>query len=420
VVVLRRHPRRVGEQGRARSAAGSPGEARRLASSRSARSAGSAEAGRRAARLVERLGRHIGEHLAVEGRRRCATGRTPSPGSVTVPTTVARTSQRSQRRSTSGEVGSGVDDGEHPLLGLRGHHLEGLHALLAARARRDVDVHAHPALGDAVSLVAHVRPAPPRSWMPTTRPASSRARHASISRFSSKGSPTCTAGACGLTALVEAGRRQHRHAADAVATGGRAQQHGEVARARRLAEHQPVHREQAQAEHVHEGVALVGLVEDHLAARRWERRPSCRTPRCPTRRPRRSTGLRASSSGPNRSGSMLAMGRAPMVKMSRRMPPPPWPHPGRARSPRGGCGSRCGWPRRCRRPRRSRRRSRPGPRAPRGPRWGSAEVESSGRLVGAVLRPHHRVHRELEVVRLNVPGSRTRDVGEAPSVSPKG
>ena len=32
---------------------------------------------------------------------------------------------------------------------------------------------------------------------------------------------------------------------------------------------------------------------------------------------------RASSSGPNRSGSMTAIGRAPMEKMSRRMPPTP-------------------------------------------------------------------------------------------------
>ncbi len=46
----------------------------------------------------------------------------------------------------------------------------------------------------AVSLVAHVRPAPPRSWMPTTRFASSISRHASMRRFSSNGSPTCTLG----------------------------------------------------------------------------------------------------------------------------------------------------------------------------------------------------------------------------------
>ena len=47
---------------------------------------------------------------------------------------------------------------------------------------------------DAVSLVAHVRPAPPRSWMPMTRPSSSICRHASMRRFSSYGSPTWTLG----------------------------------------------------------------------------------------------------------------------------------------------------------------------------------------------------------------------------------
>jgi hypothetical protein len=33
--------------------------------------------------------------------------------------------------------------------------------------------------------------------------------------------------------------------------------------------------------------------------------------------------LRASSGGPKRSESRIAMGRAPMVKMSRRIPPTP-------------------------------------------------------------------------------------------------
>ncbi len=46
----------------------------------------------------------------------------------------------------------------------------------------------------AVSLVAQANPAPPRSWIPTTSFVSSSSRHASISRFSSKGSPTCTLG----------------------------------------------------------------------------------------------------------------------------------------------------------------------------------------------------------------------------------
>ena len=47
---------------------------------------------------------------------------------------------------------------------------------------------------DDVSLAAPVMPAAPRSWMPTTRPASRISRQASISRFSSNGSPTCTLG----------------------------------------------------------------------------------------------------------------------------------------------------------------------------------------------------------------------------------
>jgi hypothetical protein len=124
------------------------------------------------------------------------------------------------------------------------------------------------------------------------------------------------------SALVEAGRGQHAHAADAVATGGRAQQHGQVALAGRLAEHEPVHRQQAQAEHVHEGVALVGLVEDHLAAHGGNAH-GVAVPEMPDTTPSATQRLRGSSSGPKRSGSMRAMGRAPMVKMSRRMPPMP-------------------------------------------------------------------------------------------------
>ena len=49
-----------------------------------------------------------------------------------------------------------------------------------------------PAL--ASSEVAHDRPAPPRAWMPTTRPAAKSSRQHSIRTFSVNGSPTCTAG----------------------------------------------------------------------------------------------------------------------------------------------------------------------------------------------------------------------------------
>ena len=77
---------------------------------------------------------------------------------------------------------------------------------------------------------------------------------------------------------------------------------------------------------------------------------------------------------------------------------PRWPRPGRARWPTGGCGSRCGWRRRCRRRRRRRRRSRPGPTSTHG-RLGRQPLQvDARRLVGAVLGPHHRVHGQLEVV----------------------
>ena len=47
---------------------------------------------------------------------------------------------------------------------------------------------------EANSLVAHESPAPPRSWMPTTRSSANISSEHSIKTFSTNGSPTCTAG----------------------------------------------------------------------------------------------------------------------------------------------------------------------------------------------------------------------------------
>ena len=69
-----------------------------------------------------------------------------------------------------------------------------------------------------------------------------------------------------LGALLEPGRRQHAGAADAVAAGRRAEQHREVALAGRAREHEPVVREQAEAQHVDERVLAVAVVEHDLAA----------------------------------------------------------------------------------------------------------------------------------------------------------
>ena len=47
---------------------------------------------------------------------------------------------------------------------------------------------------DASSLVAQDKPAPPRSWIPTTRSSAKISSEHSIKTFSTKGSPTCTLG----------------------------------------------------------------------------------------------------------------------------------------------------------------------------------------------------------------------------------
>ena len=74
-------------------------------------------------------------------------------------------------------------------------------------------------------------------------------------------------GRAGVVA-AEAGRGQHAHAADAVAPGARSEQHGQVARARRDAEHQALDRQRPHAEHVDERVLGVAGVEGELAADR--------------------------------------------------------------------------------------------------------------------------------------------------------
>ncbi len=47
---------------------------------------------------------------------------------------------------------------------------------------------------ELISEVAQVSPAAPMSWMPTSASVFITSRHASMSSFSMKGSPTCTAG----------------------------------------------------------------------------------------------------------------------------------------------------------------------------------------------------------------------------------
>ena len=142
MVVLPEHPawgRRASPSRSAPTSCGATGGAgRRLVGSRSA---GGAAAGRRAARRRRATtAGQVGEHLAVDAGSRIR--RRPRAG------------DRADHRGpdlpplADGQHGVevvGLDDGEHPLLALRRHDLEGLHARLAPRDRADVDVHADAA-----------------------------------------------------------------------------------------------------------------------------------------------------------------------------------------------------------------------------------------------------------------------------------
>ena len=114
------------------------------------------------------------------------------PQSVTRPMTAARTSHLSQmaitRSRPSGSTMASIRSWDS-LVMTSWASIPG-----SRRGTADTSTSMPTPPRDAVSLVAHVSPAPPRSWMPTTSPSSSNWRHASIRRFSSYGSPTWTLG----------------------------------------------------------------------------------------------------------------------------------------------------------------------------------------------------------------------------------
>ena len=111
--------------------------------------------------VVQRRRRHVGRATAPSASRMRSR---PVPGDAARRPSPAPPSG-AQMASTSSRS-SGLDDGQHPLLALRGHDLERLHARLAPRHGGDVDVHAHAARGWPSRSWRSMRPAPPRSWMP--------------------------------------------------------------------------------------------------------------------------------------------------------------------------------------------------------------------------------------------------------------
>ncbi len=118
----------------------------------------------------------------------------------------------------------------------------------------------------AISLVAQHRPAPPRSWMPTTRSLSKRARQASIRRFSSNGSPTCTLGRLASSPSENSADASTLTPPMPSRPGGGAEQDGQVAHALGAGQHEPLVAHDADAGHVDQGIAREALPDRQLAA----------------------------------------------------------------------------------------------------------------------------------------------------------
>ena len=106
--------------------------------------------------------------------------------------TVARTSHLAQIRATSGQDPGVTMASMRSWLSLVITSQGSMPSSRRGTALTSTSMPTPPR--PAVSLVAQANPAPPRSWIPTTSFLSSSSRHASMRRFSSKGSPTWTLG----------------------------------------------------------------------------------------------------------------------------------------------------------------------------------------------------------------------------------
>ena len=239
MVVLRPHPRGVGRASPSRSAPSRLVDARPRRPGRRRDGRGRAAGGRTAARRRAATPRARRRAPRRRSRRGCAAGRRRS--------TRARSTVRPHLPALADrqhlvEV-AGLDDGEHPLLALARHapRTAPCPARGAARAATSTSMPTPPRA--AVSLVAQ-REAGAAEVLDADDEAGVEQREAGLDQalLLERIADLHGRAAWPSLALVEAGRGEHAHAADAVAPGRRAEQHGQVADARGPAEHEPVDR----------------------------------------------------------------------------------------------------------------------------------------------------------------------------------
>ena len=161
----------------------------------------------------------------------------------------------------------GRHDRQHAFLALGREHLDRVHARLALRDPRGVDV--HPRAGLRRGLGRGAGQSRGTEVLDPDRESRVEQREARLDQLLLFERVTdLHRRALGLGSFDEARGGEHARAPDAVPAGGRPHQHREVADAFGAGEHEALLRQDAEAEDVHQRVAGVALVEDDLAADR--------------------------------------------------------------------------------------------------------------------------------------------------------
>ena len=168
----------------------------------------------------------------------------------------------------------GLADAQHPLLRLGDHDLEGRHVGLAQRHPGDVEVDADAALGRHLRR-ARRQPRRAEVLQRDEQAAVEQLQRALQELLLLEGVADLDGRALVGVVGAELGAGQDRRAADAVATRRRPEQHDDVADARGRGPGEAPARREAERHRVDEAVRLVGRLEVHLAA---DRRHADRVP----------------------------------------------------------------------------------------------------------------------------------------------
>ncbi len=218
--------------------------------------------------VAEGAGRYVAEHLAVEPVEDAQPPRLPVAG-IGDPAHHGRAHLPAAADLLHPGQVLGGDDGQHPLLALGGHDLVGGHARLAPGHGRHVDVHAHAAAGRG--LAGGTDQAGPAQVLDAHHQLGVEQLEARLDQ------PLLLVGVAHLHArplgrlglgvpAPEAGRGQHADPTDAVPTGRRPEQHGQVAHPGGRPEHQSLGGQHPHAQHVDQRVLGVAVVEGQLPA----------------------------------------------------------------------------------------------------------------------------------------------------------